>query len=266
MKHLKKTSIYSLLVLSIVLIGISVIFIIHSRQNSIAKDMALKQNISRGIITQQCRNDEDVINNPNCFKIYSDVHLFGGDREVAEMRKNIKNNIKFTNIAYPSFRERTFYLGDIVDLANAKEKEKISALNFIEDLKCSAGVNYIRGNHEMDALGSIGDNRQTVYKRKILFVHGHTLRYLKDRADYWESGKSSEYKKGEWDKSRTLDEVFTEASKDAEKNNCNVVVFGHTHPDSLDVRTIHGIKMINVMKGCTYLTIPVDSVLPAQNN
>ena len=97
-------------------------------------------------------------------------------------------------------------------------------------------------------------------------MHGHTLRYSKDRAEYWESGKSSEYKKGEWEKSRTLDEAFTEASKEAEKNNCKIVVFGHTHPDSLVVRTINGIKIINVKKGCTYLYLPIDSVLQTRKN
>jgi predicted phosphodiesterase len=216
--------------------------------------------------TQECGSDDDVIKNPNCFKIYSDTHLFGGDREVAGSRENFEKNITRMNVTYPSFKERTFYVGDIVDLANTVESEKAAALKQIDNLRKSCGDNYIRGNHEMDSFGKVGENRKKIYKERILFLHGHTLRYSKDRADYWESGKRSEYKRGEWDESRTLDEVFTEAAKEAETNNCKIVVFGHTHPDSLTVRTINGIKIINVRKGCTYLYLPIDSVLQIQKN
>lgn len=216
--------------------------------------------------TRECGCDDDVIKNPNCFKIYSDTHLFGGAREVAGTRENFDRNIKYLNVAYPSFKERTFYVGDIVDLANTVENEKPAALKEIEDLRNSCGDNYIRGNHEMDSFGKIGENRKKIYQGRILFLHGHTLRYSKDRVDYWESGKRAEYKKGEWEKSRTLDEAFTDAANEAKQNNCNIVVFGHTHPDTLTVRTINGIKIINVRKGCTYLYLPIDTVLQMQKN
>ncbi|UCE06372.1 MAG: hypothetical protein JSW07_22840, partial [bacterium] len=137
-----------------------------------------KNTVSCDYIVEECRCDTDVINNPNCFKIYADVHLFGGDREVAGLRENIRKNIEHLNIDFPSFKESTFYLGDIVDFSNAEEKNKIDAMKEIENLRSAVGENYVRGNHEIGSFGKIGENRYTIYKGKILFLHGHNLRYF----------------------------------------------------------------------------------------
>lgn len=205
---------------------------------------------------EQGCSDEAVIRSRDVIKVYSDTHIFGGRRLVAGMEKAIAENIDHLYPALPSLRERTFYIGDIVDLKNAPKPE--AARKLITEIRKAAGGNYIRGNHEMDAFGDAGENRFTIYEGKVLFLHGHTLRYFEPRANYWESGRRMVTTPEEMKRARSTDEVFMEAARLAAEKGCEVVVFGHTHPDSLIERNINGIRVINVRKGCTYLHIPLE--------
>jgi predicted phosphodiesterase len=223
-----------------------------------------KDTVSCDFIAAECNCDADVINNQNCFKIYSDTHIFGGKKQIAGMKKNIHYNIEYMNVTFPSYKERTFYIGDIIDLSKAEPKDKASARNEILKLRKALGNNHVRGNHEMDSFGEIGENRYMVHKGKILFTHGHQFRYPEERTDYLESSRKEEHEP--WDPSRSDNEVFMEAAKQARKHGCSVVVFGHTHPTELDERTIDGIKIINVKAGRSYLYILVDSTYRKQNN
>jgi predicted phosphodiesterase len=215
-----------------------------------------KDRVDCQYIVEECDCDEDVIDNPDCFKIYSDTHIFNEAKEVPGIRDDFEYNINYLNRAFLEYRNRTFYIGDIVDLSQAEKSEKDAARKEIALLRTAAGTNYIRGNHEKDAFGEIGENRHTIYDDRILFLHGHQLRYPKERTDYLESSRIPKQNKSDWGPSRSLDEVYSEAVKEAKKHNCEIVIFGHTHPDELDDRVVESIRIINVMQGCTYLYLP----------
>ncbi len=198
-------------------------------------------------IVHECRSDEDVINNKDCYKVYADVHIFGGWREIGWARGNL---IYEEN---PHYKERTYYLGDIYDLENAKPSYREKAREKIKILRMEAGNNYVRGNHEMDAF----QNASFFTKANgILFTHGHHIYWHKDKNKYWESGKRKSFKKGQWKYEFTEEERIMKAVELAKKENCHTLVFGHRHVNKLSIMKVNGITLINARKGCTYLNIP----------
>lgn len=197
-------------------------------------------------ISDDCRSDQDVINSGNCYKVYSDVHIFGGWREIEGLRGNLiyeKN---------PDYKEHTYYIGDIYDLENAKDSDVDKAKEKIDTLRMEAGDNYVRGNHEMDAFG---DAPFFTKVNGVLFTHGHHITWHEDQNRYWESGKQERLKKGRWDDDLTEKESIQKALELAEKETVHTLVFGHTHPWKLSIRKLDGVTLINVRKGCTYLNI-----------
>ncbi len=203
----------------------------------------------------EATTDETVIRDESVIKIYADTHIYGGHRLVRGMQESIQENIDYFYPALPSLRERTFYLGDIVDFKNAPDPER--ARQLIDVIRKAAGGNYVRGNHEMDTFGDAGTERHTIYKGTVLLLHGHTLRYNEARAKYWESGRKMQASAEDMKYARSTDQVFAEAARLAVELGCKMVVFGHTHPDSLEQREVDGIRVVNVPKGCTYLHVPL---------
>jgi len=195
-------------------------------------------------VVQECKNDEDVINNEGCYKVYSDLHIFGGWREVPKMRDSLLKNLS------PKLISKTIYIGDIYDIENARSSEYDEVSSDLNKLRNVVGDLYVRGNHELDAFGK--DPRYKKIKN-IVFIHGHHIAWHPDRVRYWEKGKKKEFQEGQWEKKYKTDDIPINAFKFAKSVGCDYIVYGHTHPLELKRYTDKDITAINVRSGCTYL-------------
>lgn len=183
----------------------------------------------------------DEKNDPNCYKIYADLHLC----------KNQEKPYELTNTG------NTLYIGDIFDIKHAVDP--VECKNRLKALSQEVGDNYIRGNHELREI----DGPYHKIINGILFTHGHyKISYPQFVLDEWEkdgcksSKKNCKYKLAKF---KLKFDRFKLAAKYALENNCNTIVFGHTHKKREELISIESqkIRVINVPKGISYLSIPL---------
>jgi len=201
-------------------------------------------------VVEECKSDEDVISNSNCYKVYSDLHIYGGSwREVKSMRGVLLEGVK------PVQKQKTVYIGDIYDIENAESSDIEEAISNLNTLRQKVGDLYVRGNHEMDTFGN-----SPAYKKinNILFIHGHHIAWHPDKVRYWESGKMKEFQTGLWKQEYSKKDIINNAVQLAKSKKCNYIVYGHTHPTELITTVKDDVTVINVRKRCTFLQLNPD--------
>ncbi len=220
------------------------------------------------IADTNCKNDSDVINHQDCYKVCSDLHVH---------KKGIDKEFDINTIVStdPRVNKKTYYTGDIFDYENAaqrargkkrkKEAEDIVRGN-IKDLQRLVGKeNFVRGNHEMNLCVEENCPKWTIING-ILFTHGHINCWHDDRVKYWEFGKKREYKKGCYTelkpgcvvtcKQGSIDKFLKRFNK------VHTIVYGHTHRDNdkkIKIKRPDGseglVRLLNVNTGCTYVNL-----------
>lgn len=168
----------------------------------------------------------------------------------------------------------TILLGDIIDIANVKEKKLDRWVRRIRNLEDRYGDNYVSGNHECKY--KVGPIARVI--DGIIFVHGHTIFWDEAKVIDWQDkdgGKGmlsrfaySIYKVGITGASRGLDDPAEKKLTDDNinkicallaTNNCHTIVFGHTHK-KLDIYldstvTDKEIRIVNVPRGKTEIRL-----------
>lgn len=184
--------------------------------------------------------------------ICSDTHIFG-----------VKEKKKYRKDVF----ECDICLGDIVDFTNTRKKKLDEAYAFHKKLKDKKKSLYIFGNHEAQE-----PPYYYVKKSNVLFCHGHTLLWSKEKVEKWENkkhGRSSFIwypwrvaikltflKRGMFD---PKNEVIEKCADILSKYSCDTIVFGHTHTKKLydewfevdDVK----VRIVNVPMGRTKIEL-----------
>lgn len=196
-------------------------------------------------------------------KIYSDLH-WGQTSEILTSLVPEKG---------------VFYTGDIFDIKNTskkiiKEQLKKQA-DFIQKCK-EVGAFYLLGNHDLlpDDVLTVMNLDHVVYGAvprhiivgDIILTHGHYIAWDQVQIDQWKAKKpvgvggfrqltlalEDMYKRGTW----KPDAVESErAYLIATQNNCKTIIFGHHHTDKLVDIVYKGVRIINVPRGLTELSL-----------
>jgi UDP-2,3-diacylglucosamine pyrophosphatase LpxH len=201
-------------------------------------------------------------------KIYSDLHW----GQTSEILKDV----------VPS--SGVFFTGDIFDIKNTSKKIIKEQLNkqssFIYRCK-EVGAHYILGNHDL-----LPDNELNVayldenfkltnvlsYVPRhivigdVLLTHGHYIAWDQVKIDEWKNKKpdgvgvfrkftlsvQDMYKRGTW----KPDAVESERAYQLAKTfSCKTVIFGHHHTETLVDIDYKGVRIINVPRGLTELSL-----------
>ena len=182
------------------------------------------------------------------FRIFSDLHR-GQVLEILVDPIPVKGDV---------------YLGDIYDEKNTAKKRISEQLakqqKFIDDCK-KVGAYYVRGNHDL--------RNDLVLHQKIgnvLFTHGHYLVWDQATIQKWEDKKpvgvgrfrqatlviQDMYERGEW---KPSDLATTRAITLANAFQCDTVCFGHTHTSVVVDFKASGVRIVNVPRGMTNLSL-----------
>lgn len=193
------------------------------------------------------------------YTVFSDTHFFASHG---------LNDMKL------SYGPNTYYTGDIYDLKNADKNAVNTVEDAVKSLRAKAGTRYIRGNHEIYAFGK-GEKDEDYYvtDNGIIFTHGHyKICYEIEKVKKWESKKAGtnfikrtgrKYLEGITDKPKkpkneyigNAVDMVKEHNRKYPNNQCDTIIFGHTHVKKVFTETLDGIKIINVPMGVTYLDL-----------
>ncbi len=218
------------------------------------------------------------------FIIVSDLHLYSP----------FAINIDIKNIPKG---ENTILLGDIYEVVWAKHEEIENVERKVRLLREEVGDRYIRGNHEGNAFRSLrikdensvkieyGDKTvllseldfasRSVRNQSVLFVHGHKgidPDYDAEKIHKLEQKKGGRglffqliIPIGAWFRDIKTnipsDQEIKNAIRLATSFNCQIIVFGHKHIDSLFDQTFKDehsgktIRVISVPRGITHLEL-----------
>lgn len=201
-------------------------------------------------------------------KIYSDLH-WGQTSEILKTVVPAKG---------------VFFTGDIFDIKNTSKKKIKEQLNkqatFIYRCK-EVGAHYILGNHDLlpdkelnvDYLDE-SFNSTTVLSAvprlivadDVLLTHGHYIAWDQVKIDEWNNKKPEGvglfrrlalevqglYNRGTW----KPDAIESErAYQLAVTYKCKTVIFGHHHTDKVVDYVYKGVRIINVPRGLTELSL-----------
>jgi len=192
------------------------------------------------------------------YTVYADTHYYAPYESKIELQYN----------------QNVYYIGDIFDLQNCKNKDVNLVIQEINDLRKRVGNRYVRGNHELNAFGDadkLEDYFTTI--NGVLFTHGHKyICYDDAKVKNWEQknpGKNSILRvlrkiKNVFEKEKDrLDGRYIDNAVDlATKNNCHTIVFGHTHLKKMYDKIIlnsygQKIRVINVPRGISEIYIEI---------
>jgi len=185
--------------------------------------------------------------------IYSDTHILAPHNTGHTVAGMIQDSVESDN--------RVILTGDIIDRENAKKSEVANGTRMMADLNSRFSDAYLYGNHE--------GRKPTSYYYKldnILFLHGHTIFWNKEKVERWENKKLGQskfkfyryklwksFKKRKNKKLHPKEVHLTIMKNLMEKFGCHTIVFGHSHRN-YDVTYDWG-RVINVPQGKTILEI-----------
>ncbi len=222
--------------------------------------------------------------NKKHFIIVSDLHL----------HSPFATNIEIENIPKG---KNTIFLGDIYDVVWAKHEELENVERKVKLLREEVGNRYICGNHEGNAFRSLQINDENTVKieygdktvllseldfairsvrnQSVLFVHGHKgidpdydVEKI-HRLEQMKGGRGLFFQLiipiGAWFRDIKTnipsEQEIKNAIRLATSFNCQIIVFGHKHIDSLfdqtfkDDHTGETIRIISVPRGITHLEL-----------
>ncbi len=193
------------------------------------------------------------------YTVYADTHYYSPYESRIELE----------------YDQNIYYIGDIFDLKNCRNKDVNLVVKDINDLRRKVGNRYVRGNHELNAFGD-ADKLEDYFTIMggVLFTHGHKyICYDDTKVKNWEQkkpGRNSILRvlrkiKDIFEKEKDrLDQRYIDNAVDlATKNNCHTIVFGHTHLKKKYDKIIlnsygQKIRVINVPRGISEIHVEIE--------
>lgn len=155
--------------------------------------------------------------------------------------------------AYKS--ENEFLIGDIVDFANCKKKDLISAKLIFSALQGTYGDKYLVGNHCLKSPGT----RYLVINDRTVLAHGDYESWGEEKAEKYRSKEPGagfikrafwvnflESFERVWDR-KFKDEFIDRATAVMDEYGCEHYVCGHLHPKKTVVINLPGLKKITIL-------------------
>jgi UDP-2,3-diacylglucosamine pyrophosphatase LpxH len=166
------------------------------------------------------------------------------------------------------FDKNTIFLGDNVDIKNAKKSELKGLIQLRKELikKCglAKGI-YISGNHSLEPI----ENRKYLFavRDNILFTHGDVICWGLTKARLYRSFFSAGKGHVSWVILKYMRRIFPmpfsglskkqmeSAVNFAKTYNCKTIVMAHFHPKKVIKLKADSIKIIIVPRGRTIITL-----------
>ena len=179
-------------------------------------------------------------------KIYTDLHLFSP----------MQSKDKIVNA------NKSYFLGDVVDLVNCKKKDYSNAMLAYESLKRNA-LGFIPGNHE--AMSKFNDFIKV--DNRILLVHGDFEAWSDKRARKYRSKKhcAGWFKRNLWVKSLMLFEkigkhkpskkMINNLVNHAHFRDCATIIAGHKHPKETYDKVHESVRVIVLKRGYSEIEV-----------
>jgi len=178
-------------------------------------------------------------------RIYTDTHLFSPMRDITSINKI----------------EKSYFIGDIVDLANVKKKDYKNAMLNYSHLKPNS-KGWIDGNHERVSI-----TNDVIRIENTLLVHGDFEAWGDKRAIKYRSKKHTAgwFKRNIWvralknfeklvkhvPKKKMIDRLVSHAKF----RNCDTIICGHRHPRTTYDKMNEGVRVVVLKRGLSEIDV-----------